>query len=58
MPSVLVETGYITHGEEERLLNDEGYQAQIADAIYQGITGYLSSYGRVLAAVTASPAMP
>lgn len=54
IPSVLVETGYITHNEEERLLNDETYQTQIAESIYQGIVDYLSGYGRILAATDTS----
>jgi N-acetylmuramoyl-L-alanine amidase len=42
IPSILVETAFISNPEEELRLTDEGYQAQIADAILSGIRHYFS----------------
>ena len=41
IPSVLVETGFISNPAEERKLNDPDYQQTIAESIYQGIRDYL-----------------
>ena len=43
IPSILVETAFITNPDEERRLNDEAYQARMADAIYAGIKRYFSA---------------
>jgi N-acetylmuramoyl-L-alanine amidase len=43
MPSILVETGFISNPGEERRLADPKYRAQAARAILQGITEYFSS---------------
>lgn len=40
MPSVLVETGYLTNPSEEKDLNDEVKQSYIASAIYRAIRDY------------------
>ena len=40
-PAVLVECGFLSHPEEERLLQDETYQKAIATAIAQGVIEYL-----------------
>ena len=40
IPSVLVETGFISNTGEERLLASDSYQQQIAGAIYSGLRGY------------------
>lgn len=40
IPSVLVETGFISNTGEERLLASDSYQQQIAEAIYNGLRGY------------------
>ena len=42
IPSILVEGGFLSNPEEERLLNDEKYQNKIAWAIYSGIMSYYS----------------
>ena len=42
MPSILVETAFISNPEEEKRLNDEGYQDQLARAILGGIKRYLA----------------
>lgn len=41
IPSVIVECGFLSNFEEERLLKDENYQNKIAYAIYVGLTKYL-----------------
>lgn len=40
IPSILVETGFISNPLEERRLNNPKYQKQLAQAIMQGITAY------------------
>ena len=49
IPSILVETAYITNPTEERLLNNPDHQLKIANAIVAGIKTYLdknrSRYG-------------
>jgi N-acetylmuramoyl-L-alanine amidase len=42
IPSVLVETAFISNPEEERRLRDPRFQNQMADAILQGIVAYFS----------------
>lgn len=42
IPSILVETGFISNGSEERLLASDSYQQEIADAIYGGLRSYFS----------------
>ena len=40
IPSVIVECGFLSNAEEEKLLNDAGYQEKLAWAIYCGILDY------------------
>jgi N-acetylmuramoyl-L-alanine amidase len=42
VPSILVETAFISNPEEERRLNDERYQEKIARAIFRGIKSYFA----------------
>jgi N-acetylmuramoyl-L-alanine amidase len=42
IPSILVETAFISNPEEERRLNDQAYQDRIARAILAGIKRYLA----------------
>ena len=42
IPSVLVETGYLTNPNESRLLTTEEHQQKIAWAIYMGILNYFA----------------
>lgn len=42
IPSILVETAFISNPEEERRLTDEAYQDKLAEAIFAGIKRYLS----------------
>jgi N-acetylmuramoyl-L-alanine amidase len=40
IPSILVETAFISNPDEERRLRDETYQRQLAQAIFKGIQRY------------------
>ncbi|MBJ7311343.1 N-acetylmuramoyl-L-alanine amidase [Rugamonas sp. CCM 8940] len=42
IPSILIETAFISNPEEEAKLLDNGYQDQIADAIVKGIRRYFA----------------
>ncbi len=42
IPSILVETGFISNPEEESKLNDDDYQHQLADALLLGIQRYFA----------------
>jgi len=42
VPSILVETAFISNPEEEQRLNDTAYQEKIARAILRGVKGYIS----------------
>lgn len=42
VPSMLVETAFISNPEEEARLNDPAHQKQLANAILDGVTGYFS----------------
>jgi len=42
VPSILVETAFISNPEEERRLGDEGYQEKMAAAILTGIKRYFA----------------
>ncbi|MCS2156632.1 N-acetylmuramoyl-L-alanine amidase AmiB [Scandinavium sp. H11S7] len=44
IPSILVETGFISNGGEERLLGSNDYQQQIAEAIYNGLRNYFNAH--------------
>lgn len=53
IPSVLIETGYISNPSEEKNLRNHGYQEKLASAIMDGLQGYFSEYapeGTLLAA--------
>lgn len=41
IPSMLIESAYITNPDEERKLRDPAYQGELADAILAGIKSYL-----------------
>ena len=40
MPSILIETGFISNPSEERRLNDSKHQGKVADAVLAGIRSY------------------
>lgn len=42
IPSILVETAFISNPEEEKRLNDDAYQMQMAEAILSGIRRYFA----------------
>ncbi|WP_367846207.1 N-acetylmuramoyl-L-alanine amidase [Rhodoferax sp. WC2427] len=42
IPSVLIETAFISNPEEEAKLNSSDYREQLADAILRGIRGYFA----------------
>jgi N-acetylmuramoyl-L-alanine amidase len=42
VPSMLVETAFISNPDEEARLNDPAHQKQLANAILDGVTGYFS----------------
>jgi N-acetylmuramoyl-L-alanine amidase len=42
IPSILIETAFISNPEEEARLNDEVYQDRMADAILKGIRRYFA----------------
>jgi N-acetylmuramoyl-L-alanine amidase len=44
VPSILVETAFISNPQEERRLNDEGYQDKLARAILDGIREYVAKH--------------
>ncbi|WP_025739566.1 N-acetylmuramoyl-L-alanine amidase [Salinivibrio socompensis] len=44
IPSLLVETGFISNPQEERLLFQRGHQRGLANAIYHGIRNYFERF--------------
>jgi N-acetylmuramoyl-L-alanine amidase len=44
IPSILVETAFISNPDEERRLTDDGYQQRIAAAIFDGIKRHLARH--------------
>ena len=44
VPSILVETAFISNPDEERRLNDEEYQDRLARAIFAGIRDYVAKH--------------
>ncbi|QSX29479.1 N-acetylmuramoyl-L-alanine amidase [Shewanella cyperi] len=43
IPSILVETGFISNPKEERLLTSAGHQEKLANAIYTGVVRYFEA---------------
>ncbi|MDU6924569.1 N-acetylmuramoyl-L-alanine amidase AmiB [Franconibacter helveticus] len=44
IPSLLVETGFISNSGEEKLLASSDYQEQLAEAIYKGLRNYFLAH--------------
>jgi N-acetylmuramoyl-L-alanine amidase len=44
MPSVLVELGFVTNKEEATLLADKNYLRKAAQAIYTGISAFITHF--------------
>ena len=42
IPSILIDTAFISNPDEERRLNDDAYQEKMAEAILSGIKGYFA----------------
>ncbi len=56
VPSILVETAFISNPQEEKRLNDDKYQDKLARAILEGIREYIAKHPpRPLGPVTAVP---
>lgn len=47
IPAVIVECGFLSNREEEKLLNDTDYQEKLAWAIYCGILDYFENSGMI-----------
>ena len=45
MPAVLVEVGFLSNPDEEKLLVTEAYQGRVASAILRGMARYFDRYG-------------
>ncbi|MDN5344570.1 MAG: N-acetylmuramoyl-L-alanine amidase [Clostridia bacterium] len=44
MPSVLVETAFISNPEEEQLLSSSAFQGQVAEGVFNGVNNFFSTY--------------
>ena len=44
IPSILIETAFISNPEEEKRLNDPGYQDKLVDAIVVGVKNYFNTH--------------
>jgi len=44
IPSILIETAFISNPEEEKRLNDPGYQGKLVDAIVEGVKDYFNKH--------------
>lgn len=44
IPSILIETGFISNPREEKNLTSPAYQVQLTQAIFQGLKGYFWDY--------------
>jgi N-acetylmuramoyl-L-alanine amidase len=45
MPSILIETGFISNPSEEKLLNEKSFQKEIAGAMYEAVVSFTAKYG-------------
>ena len=44
VPSILVETAFISNPQEEKRLNDDAYQDRLARALLEGIRDYIAKH--------------
>jgi N-acetylmuramoyl-L-alanine amidase len=58
MPSVLAEISFLTNPRDERLLKRSDYREKIANALYEGIVGYVRSLGEVQTAQRVASNLP
>ncbi|MBV7388270.1 N-acetylmuramoyl-L-alanine amidase [Pasteurellaceae bacterium TAE3-ERU1] len=56
IPSVLVETGFLSNAREEQLLSTTAHRRKIANAIYQGLIDYYNTSGEAANYKSAVPA--
>lgn len=56
MPSILVETAFISNPEEERKLQDEGYRQRVAEALYAAIFRFKARYEKRMGMGSSGPA--
>lgn len=47
MPAILVETSFLSNPTEERLLGSDAYQSDVADAIAEGVKGFLEERSKL-----------
>jgi N-acetylmuramoyl-L-alanine amidase len=40
VPAILVEIGFVSNPQEEKMLNDRSYRQKVADAITRSIVSY------------------
>lgn len=46
MPAALVELGFLTNAEDERILGSPAYRDRVADALFQGVEAFFRDEGR------------
>ena len=51
MPSILAEIGFISNPQEEKLLQQDSYRQQIAEALYSGIKKYVEARSQQVTAM-------
>jgi N-acetylmuramoyl-L-alanine amidase len=56
IPSVLVETAFISNPYEERLLRDDSYRDKLAGSIFEGVRSYFTRYRPLQQVASAAPA--
>jgi len=56
IPSILVETAFISNPDEEKRLNDDAYQEKIARAILRGVKSYIAKNPPLLVPATLAEA--
>jgi N-acetylmuramoyl-L-alanine amidase len=44
IPSILIETAFISNPQEEKRLNDPGYQDKLVEAIANGVRNYFDKH--------------
>jgi len=55
MPSVLVELGFISNTQEEKLMNSTAYRQELAEALFAGISEYADSLSHYQVARSSGP---
>ena len=44
MPSILVESAFLTNKEDEKLLKNKSYRQKVAESIYDGLKRFKAKY--------------